>query len=129
MRIDGQGQISAEFILIISFIVIIILIFASSIDPQIEENNIIAASREGASAAVSELAYSNASMEPIRLERILSTGGKNKNVTLIFDRPLPENYKSFIINRTIGSILEIGGITRINYNTVKVGDRTYTIVI
>lgn len=128
MIIDRQGQVSAEFVLIVSFILIIILVFASFIGPQMEENNIISSAREGASTAATEIVYSNVSMQPIKLESIRVTGEKDKTITLVFDRPLPENYKPFVINRTIKSILNIGG-NQLNYNTVKVGDRTYTIVV
>ena len=128
MIFGRQGQVSAEFVLIVSFILIIILVFASFIGPQMEENNIISSVREGASTAATEIVYSNVSMQPIKLESIRLTGEKDKTITLVFDRPLPENYKPFVINRTIKSILDIGG-NQLNYNTVKVGDRTYTIVV
>ncbi|WP_455241031.1 hypothetical protein [Methanothermobacter tenebrarum] len=128
MVVDRQGQISAEFILIISFVIIIILVFASFIGPQIEENNVISAAREGASAAVTEITYSNVSMQPIRLESINVTGAEDKSVILNFDRPIPENYKAFVINRTVESILRIGG-TRVGDNKIKVGERTYTIIV
>jgi len=128
MVIGRRGQVSGEFVLIVSFILIIILVFASFIGPQMEENNIISSVREGASTAAAEIVYSNVSMQPIKLESIRVTGEKNKTITLVFDRPLPENYKPFVINRTIKSILDIGG-GQLDYNTVKVGDRTYTIVV
>jgi len=128
MIVDRRGQVSAEFILIISFIVIIILVFASFIGPHIEENNVISAAREGASAAAAEITYSNVSMQPIRLESIRVTGAKDKSVVLNFDRPLPENYKAFVINRTVESILRVGG-DRVGDNKIKVGDRTYTIMV
>ncbi|MDI9624435.1 MAG: hypothetical protein QFX38_06075 [Methanothermobacter sp.] len=128
MIVDKRGQISGEFILIISFVVIIILVFASFIGPQIEENNIISAAREGASSAVTEITYSNVSMQPIRLEGIIVTGEKDKSIILNFDRPLPENYKAFVINRTVESILRVGG-SRVGDNKIKVSDRIYTIMV
>ena len=44
---DLRGQVSAEFLLIASFILIIVLVFSSIAGPQSQENSIAASAKEG----------------------------------------------------------------------------------
>ncbi|WP_370005426.1 hypothetical protein [Methanothermobacter sp. KEPCO 2] len=126
---DFRGQISAEFLLIVSFIVIIVLVFSSIAGPQSQENSIAAAAREGASSAVAEIAYTNVSMKPIKVTKTTITGGRNRTITVYFDTPLPSNYRTFVINRTVESLLGLSGVKLVNSTTVRLGDKTYTVQI
>ncbi|MDI6841709.1 MAG: hypothetical protein QMC92_02735 [Methanothermobacter wolfeii] len=127
---DLRGQVSAEFLLIVSFILLIVLVFSSIAGPQSQENSIAASAKEGASSAVAEITYSNVSMKPVKVMGVRITGGRNKTVTINLDSPLPQNYRATVINRTVEYILNLGGgVQRVNDTTVKLGDRTYTITL
>lgn len=126
---DFRGQISAEFILIISFILIIVIAFSSIAGPQSQENSIAAAAREGASAAVAEMAYTNVSMKPIKVTKTTITGESNRIITVYFDTPIPSNYRALVINRTVESLLGLNGVKPVNSTTVRLGDKTYTVQI
>ncbi|MDI9615501.1 hypothetical protein [Methanothermobacter sp.] len=126
---DFRGQVSAEFLLIISFIVIIVLVFSSIAGPQSQENSIATAAREGASSAVAEIAYTNVSMKPIKVTKTTIKGGSNRTITLYFDTPIPSNYRALVINRTVESLLGLSGVKPVNSTTVRLGDKTYTVQI
>lgn len=126
---DFRGQVSAEFLLIVSFIVIIVLVFSSIAGPQSQENSIAAAAREGASSAVAEIAYTNVSMKPVKVTKTTITGGNNRTITLYFDTPIPSNYRALVINRTVESLLGLSGVKPVNSTTVRLGDKTYTVQI
>ncbi|MCG2828429.1 hypothetical protein [Methanothermobacter sp. K4] len=126
---DLRGQVSAEFLLIVSFILIIVLVFSSIAGPQSQENSIATAAREGASSAVAEIAYTNVSMKPVKVTKTTITGGSNRTITLYFDTPLPSNYRTFVINRTVESLLSLNGVKPVNSTTVRLGDRTYTVQV
>ncbi|MDI9617593.1 hypothetical protein [Methanothermobacter sp.] len=126
---DFRGQVSAEFLLIVSFILIIVLVFSSIAGPQSQENSIAAAAREGASSAVAEIAYTNISMKPVKVTKTTITGGNNRTITVYFDTPIPSNYRAFVINRTVESLLSLNGVKPVNSTTVRLGDKTYTVQV
>jgi len=126
---DSRGQISAEFLLIVSFILIIVLAFSSIAGPQSQENSIAAAAREGATGAISEIAYTNVSLKPMRVTGINITGGNSRLIRISFDRQIPAEYRALVINRTVESLLTVNGVRPVNSTTVRLGDRTYTVQI
>jgi uncharacterized protein (UPF0333 family) len=126
---DFRGQISAEFLLIVSFILVIVLVFSSIAGPQSQENSIAAAAREGATSAISEMSYTNVSMKPMRVTGIKITGGSNRVISISFERPVPPEYRALVINRTVESLLTVSGVKPVNSTTVRLGDRTYTVQI
>ncbi|AAB84930.1 MULTISPECIES: hypothetical protein [Methanothermobacter] len=126
---DFRGQISAEFLLIVSFIVVIVLVFSSIAGPQSQENSIATAAREGATGAISEMSYTNVSMKPMRVTGIKITGGSNRVISISFERPVPPEYRALVINRTVESLLTVSGVKPVNSTTVRLGDRTYTVQI
>ncbi|GAB4382066.1 hypothetical protein [Methanothermobacter thermautotrophicus] len=126
---DFRGQISAEFLLIVSFIVVIVLVFSSIAGPQSQENSIATAAREGATGAISEMSYTNVSMKPMRVTGIKITGGSNRVISIPFERPVPPEYRALVINRTVESLLTVSGVKPVNSTTVRLGDRTYTVQI
>lgn len=127
---DVRGQISIEFLLILGFIIVIVLVVASIAGPQIEQNSISSAVREGSSNALYELSSTNTSFTPNRVTRINMSG--SGNITYIkvqFSNPLPSNYQSFVLNQTMQSVLNQSGFTMINSTTVKSSNNIYTIII
>lgn len=126
---DFRGQISAEFLLIVSFIVVIVLVFSSIAGPQSQENSIATAAREGATGAISEMSYTNVSMKPMRVTGIKITGGSSRVISISFERPVPPEYRALVINRTVESLLTVSGVKPVNSTTVRLGDRTYTVQI
>lgn len=126
---DFRGQISAEFLLIVSFIVVIVLVFSSIAGPQSQENSIATAAREGATGAISEMSYTNVSMKPMRVTGIKITGGSNRVISISFERLVPPEYRALVINRTVESLLTVSGVKPVNSTTVRLGDRTYTVQI
>ncbi|MGB4611273.1 MAG: hypothetical protein WBH74_01340 [Methanothermobacter thermautotrophicus] len=126
---DFRGQISAEFLLIVSFILVIVLVFSSIAGPQSQENSIATAAREGATGAISEMSYTNVSMKPMRVTGIKITGGNSRLISISFERPVPPEYRALVINRTVESLLTVSGVKPVNSTTVRLGDRTYTVQI
>lgn len=126
---DVRGQISIEFLLILGFIMVIVLIVASLAGPQIEQNSITSAAREGASNALYELSSTNANMTPTRITKLIVTGNDNKTIQIQFSNALPSDFEPIVLNKTIESILNQTGFTFVNNTTVKGSSDYYTIVI
>lgn len=128
-EMDARGQISIEFLLVLGFIMVIVLIVASLAGPQIEQNSITSAAREGASNALYELASNNTNMIPTRITKLIVTGSDNKTIQIKLDNNLSDSFDAIILNETIGNILNQSGFTYINNTTVKGSSKYYTIVI
>lgn len=127
---DVRGQISIEFLLILGFIMVIVLVFASLAGPQIEKNSITSAAREGASNSLSGIASTNTSFTPNRVTKINMTDAGNVTyIQIQFFNTLPANYQSLVLNQTMQSVLNQSGFTFINNNTVKSSNEIYTILI
>jgi uncharacterized protein (UPF0333 family) len=126
---DVRGQISIEFLLILGFIMVIVLMVASLAGPQIEENSITSAAREGASNALYELSSTNANMTPNRITKLIVAGNDNKTIQIQFSNDLPDDFKPIVLNETIESILNQTGFSFVNNSTVKGSSKYYTVVI
>ena len=126
---DIRGQMSIELLLILGFILIIVLMVASLAGPQIEENSITSAARQGASNALYEITSTNVNIPPSRVTKLNVTGTNNVTIKVMFSNNLPANYTPFILNRTMQSILNQSGFTMVNNTTVKGNSKYYTIII
>ncbi len=126
---DIRGQISIEFLLILGFILIIVLMVASLAGPLIEENSITSAARQGASNALYEITSTNVNVPPTRVTKLNVTGADNVTIKVMFSTNLPANYTPFILNKTMQSILNQSGFTMVNNTTVKGNSKYYTIII
>jgi uncharacterized protein (UPF0333 family) len=126
---DIRGQMSIELLLILGFILIIVLMVASLAGPQIEENSITSAARQGASNALYEITSTNVNIPPSRVTKLNVTGTNNVTIKVMFSNNLPGNYTPFILNRTMQSILNQSGFTMVNNTTVKGNSKYYTIII
>jgi uncharacterized protein (UPF0333 family) len=83
IAMDNNGQISAEFILFLAIILLIVLAVGYFISDQSEQNNIATATRLGAENATTSMGITNPGMMPVRVETIQMNG--NQNITLIIN--------------------------------------------
>ncbi|MCK9150656.1 hypothetical protein [Methanobacterium alcaliphilum] len=125
---DKRGQLTAEFILIVGFIIVIVLLVVSYIGPQVEQNSVMAAAREGASAAIANIDIVDISVQPIRVTSLQVTGDTDKTVRILFSGTIPENYKAVIMNKTVNTVVE-QGFTQINNSSVKGNNFVYNFII
>lgn len=124
-----RGQASAELILVLGIIAIIILIFAFNVANQFREDKVISVIREGASKSISELLYNGTILEPVKITKIYVNGNEtNKNVSIFLNNALSNDQKSIVVNETIKSLVGLGA-EQISDDTVKVGNVYYRIVI
>ncbi|HII83569.1 MAG TPA: class III signal peptide-containing protein [Methanobacterium subterraneum] len=74
---DNRGQLSAEYILIVGFLLAVILIFAVYVSDQTEQNTIATATRLGAVNASAEIGIMNRNITPIRVTKVEMTDSEN----------------------------------------------------
>ena len=106
---DKRGQLSIEFVLIIAFMLIIVILFASYIGDANEKNSISAAARSGATDAASSLLINNSINKPLTVEDInLSTNGSNITIVIDISGIITTNTNNTITNKTLQSIADLG---------------------
>jgi len=88
---DSRGQLSAEYILIVGFLLAVILIFAVYVSDQSEQNTIATATRLGAVNASAEIGIMNRNITPIRVNKVEMTGSTDISIVV------------FLSNSTISS--------------------------
>lgn len=71
---DSRGQLSAEFVLIIGLMLIIVIVAANFIGPNVEENQVMSAARSGFINASNEMAYNNTG-NVLRLDNLTVSSG------------------------------------------------------
>lgn len=79
---DNNGQISAEFILFLAIILLIVLTVGYFISDQSEQNNIATATRLGAENATTSMGITNPGMMPVKVETIQMNGNQNINLII-----------------------------------------------
>ena len=79
---DSRGQLSAEYILIVGFLLAVILIFAVYVSDQTEQNTIATATRLGAVNASAEIGIMNRNITPIRVTKVEMTGSSDINIVV-----------------------------------------------
>jgi len=124
---DQRAQISAEFILLIGFVFVIVLLIAGYVGEQNELNVISAAARDGAMKSVSEIVLLNRNVGAVKVESINMTGGQNKTIQIKLSGPIPSSYNTQIINQTLSSIAS-QGFDRVN-DTIVTGRYRYNVTI
>lgn len=106
---DQRGQISIEFVLIIAFMLVLVLLIASYAGDENESYVVLSAAREGAVNATTNLVLLNGSVNPLKVENISTTGsGKYLNITIQIDEPLSDYQNQTITNSTLASIAAQG---------------------
>jgi len=124
---DIKAQISAEYILLVGFILVIVLIFASYVGEQNELNTVMTAAKQGASDALAELSFSDRSLQPVRVMDMTLTGNQNKTIQIRLSRTISAANKNFVLNRSLVSIQQLG-YTREN-NTIVTGRYRFSVSI
>lgn len=127
IKMDQKAQVSAEFVIIVGFILVLVLIFASYVGEQSELNSVAASARSGAMDAASEIVFLNKSIEPVRVTTVSIVGDSNKTIQIRLSASLPANCKEFILNRTLESIAA-QGYARQN-NTIVTERYVYNVTI
>ncbi|AXV39321.1 MAG: hypothetical protein CIT02_02805 [Methanobacterium sp. BAmetb5] len=82
ITMDSRGQLSAEYILLVGFVLAVVLIFAWYVSDQSEQNVIATAVRVGASNASAEIGIMNTTTTPIRVNKVDMTSGEKINITI-----------------------------------------------
>jgi uncharacterized protein (UPF0333 family) len=79
---DSKGQLSAEYILLLGFFLLIIFAVASYAGNENEQNSIATATRLGADNATAALSITTPGMFPVRVESINMSGTENITLTI-----------------------------------------------
>lgn len=138
IKMDQRGQISIEFVLVMSLMLVIVLLAGSYASEQNEINTVTAAARTGSMDAVTNLALLNVNMEPIRVEDIRMNGsGQNLTLLINVSGPISTNANRTIFNAAIHSILNLNqgytldqrNLTNIYDDVVVTSRHNYGVVI
>lgn len=81
---DGRGQISIEVVFFIAIVVVIVLVFASIMGDQNEQNMVSSAVKLGAENATTNMVITNTGITPVRVTSISMSGDNNINITVHF---------------------------------------------
>jgi uncharacterized protein (UPF0333 family) len=133
---DQRGQISIEFVLVVAFMLVIVLLVGSYIGEQSELNTVTAAARNGAMEASTDLALLNRNMEPLRVNDV-KMNGSGQNLTLLINvsGPISNNANITIFNSTINSIaaqgytIDVQNTTKLFDDVVVTSRHRYSVVI
>lgn len=110
---DQRGQISIEYVLLVSIVLIIVVIFGLIITDQSEQNNIATAVQLGATNATANLVFGNSSQSPVKVTNVAMTGtGQNINVVVHFSRPVTDQQSTVIAS--IVKSLNSSGFTNVS---------------
>lgn len=129
---DSRGQLSAEFVLIIGLMLVIVIVAANFIGPSVEENQVMSAARSGFINASNQMAYDETG-NVLRLDNLTVSGG---TVTAkYFSKKSLSSDEEFNIRVTmIDSISEVlntpvTGRSGINPGQVETSRHTYTVTL
>lgn len=81
---DGRGQISIEVVFFVAIVVVIVLVFASIMGDQNEQNMVSSAVKLGAENATTNMVITNTGMTPVRVTSISMSGDNNINIAVHF---------------------------------------------
>ena len=129
---DQRAQISVEYILMVSIVLAIVLVFAVFSSDQSEQNNVATAVQLGASNATANIVLTNSSQSPVKVTNVdMTTGsvGSNINMTIHFSRSVSD--QTSVILNSIQNSLVSAGFTSLNNTgqniTVETGKHLYII--
>jgi len=105
---DQRGQISIEYILLVSIILIVVIIFGLIITDQSEQNNVASAVQLGATNATANLVFGNNSQSPVKVTNVNMTGtGQNISIVVHFSRSVTDQ-QSIILASIVKSLNSSG---------------------
>jgi len=104
---DHNGQISAELILLIGLVLIIVMAFASPLGESLETNQVMAAAKTGILNATNDLAYKNTG-NIFRFNNInFTTNNRTMNITAkVYSMKPTSTDEAYIKSQTINTIAE-----------------------
>lgn len=120
-----EGQISAEFILLMGFILIVVVLVASYVGENSEMNNVMAAAKIATVTASNDLAYNNTG-NVIRFNNMTFDDGKI-TVTVYSHKALTPENKNYIKKKILYSISNILGVNVVD-DSVQ-GKYSYTVIV
>ncbi|ADZ09394.1 hypothetical protein Metbo_1150 [Methanobacterium lacus] len=116
---DQRGQISIEYVLLVSIVLIIVVVFGLIITDQSEQNNLASAVQLGASNATANLVFGSTSQSPVKVTNVAMTGtGQNISVVVHFSRPVTDQQSTIIAS--IVKSLNSSGFTNVTSTTSSV---------
>jgi len=122
---EYKGQISAEFVLLTGFILVVAIIIASQAGSSLELDQVMSAAKTGAIEATNDLAY-NGTGNLIRFQNITFKDGKI-TITVYSKKSLTDNEKNYIKGKVLESIGETLG-KQVTGDLVK-GRYNYTVEV
>lgn len=125
IKMDQRGQISIEYILLVSIVLVLVVIFGLIISDQSEQNNVASAVQLGATNATANLVFGNNTQSPVRVTNVDQTGsGQNISMVVHFSRPVTDQQKTIIAS--IVKSLTSSGYTNIANTTSSITLTTST---
>lgn len=106
---DGRGQISIEVVFFVAIVVVIVLVFASIMGDQNEQNMVSSAVKLGAENATTNMVITNTGMTPVRVTSVsMVASGTAETVTVKFSGSLTDAQKGVVLNSTNQSLVKQG---------------------
>lgn len=108
---DQRAQISVEYILLVAIILFVVLIFASVIINENEENNVASAVQLGASNATTSMVFTNTSQPPVKVTNVYMNNTSNTSqipisIDVHFSGPITNPTPVF--NSIVNSLIATG---------------------
>jgi uncharacterized protein (UPF0333 family) len=120
IHMNDKGQISAEYILMLGFLVVVVLLVASYAGEQNEQNSVVDSVRQGASSAVTELSILNRTLQPVRVNGINMTSGTDITITInLSDSSLNTQQEAIILQGSKSSLENQGFTVTENGNPIQ----------
>jgi uncharacterized protein (UPF0333 family) len=119
---DQRAQISMEYILLVSIVIITVVVFALVITDQSEQNNVATAAQLGASNATANLVFTNNSQSPVQVTKVTMTNNTNNTnigMTIHFSRSVASQ-QAIIFNGIAASLNS--ALNGTNYTIVQSSD-------
>ncbi len=134
---DQKGQISAEYILLVfGLVIVIMLVFAVAVTNESELNTVTTAARIGADNGTTQLSIMNPAMSPVRVTGISmnNTNDNNKyiRITINLSGTITSAQNQTLMNSIMNSMNSLisQGYTVSDLNdTVTSGKHVYNILI
>ena len=130
---DKRGQISIEFVLIIAFMLVLVLLFGAYAADANEKNVVSSAARSGAMDAASNLLLNNSITQPIQVTDITTVDiGQNETIFINVIGSISNSTNQTMRSYALQSIAAQGYILNTTNSTdpfISTSRRTYKIQI